>query len=127
MEPKKTPFSVAISLVLHAICWVGVTALLIVAAPRMEKLFADFDADLPILTRWFIQAGRFASNYWYLFFTLVLAALAGDYFILHAAHRRSPAMATAWSLGVTVLLVFVIAAGAISFVLPLTSLIENLD
>jgi type II secretory pathway component PulF len=52
--------------------------------PKFMKIFIDFNATLPLLTKWLIEASFGFVNYWYLFSPLFL--LVGG-FLLHSLMR----------------------------------------
>jgi type II secretory pathway component PulF len=131
MDPKAQETSptrsIVISLVLHAIAGAALAAFLIFVAPRMDKLFADFQTELPVLTNWVLEAGRVCSKFWHGLLVLAIAALVVDYYVLRAAHRHGPTAATIWSFGITILFNLLLLAGVIALFLPLRRVLWSLS
>jgi len=67
------------------IAFVITAVLLIFVVPTFEDLFADFGADLPAFTKFVISLSEFFTEYWWLIFGSIIAAV----FAFKMAHRRS--------------------------------------
>ena len=111
--------------VLHAICGVAVLWLLLKFVPQYEKIFKDFNTQLPTLTLLVIDLSRLFTRLWHALVPgLAMAGLA-PMLLLHRARR--PALMTAW--GVSVLLAEMLLIGVIleATIVPLNNLIMNLS
>src|SRR4051794_22016718 len=73
------PFTITF-VVLHAILWCALVASLLLYVPRAEKLFRDFNTQLPAVTVTVLIVARWVGNYWYtlpFWLAVLLAADAG--------------------------------------------------
>ncbi len=59
--------------------------LLLFVIPQFEKLFQDFGADLPTLTRVIVEMSKWMQNNWYIAFGIIIVAVVGFIF----AYKRS--------------------------------------
>ena len=90
----RSPVTMLILLALHAVCGVAILWLLLKLVPQYEKIFRDFNAELPDLTIMVIRLSAFFGWYWYL---LVPLLAMGDYAILLALHvTRRPRLMMTW-------------------------------
>lgn len=63
-----------------------ITFIMIKIIPSFEKIFKDYNIDLPSITTSFIAISNFAVHYWYLFFLLILAFIFLK-FLSYVFHR----------------------------------------
>ena len=62
--------------------------LLIFVIPSFERLFQNFGADLPTLTRWIVDLSRWFTEWWWMFFMILVGSIVGIVF----TYRRSVKM-----------------------------------
>jgi type IV pilus assembly protein PilC len=67
---------------------VVVSILLIFVIPSFERLFQNFGADLPTLTRWIVDLSRWFTEWWWMFFMILVGSIVGIVF----TYRRSEKM-----------------------------------
>jgi type IV pilus assembly protein PilC len=67
---------------------VVVSILLIFVIPSFERLFQNFGADLPTLTRWIVDLSRWFTEWWWMFFMILIGSIVGILF----AYKRSEKM-----------------------------------
>jgi type IV pilus assembly protein PilC len=67
---------------------VVVSILLIFVIPSFERLFQNFGADLPTLTRWIVDLSKWFTEWWWMFFMILVGSIVGIIF----TYRRSEKM-----------------------------------
>jgi type IV pilus assembly protein PilC len=67
---------------------VVVSILLIFVIPSFERLFQNFGADLPTLTRWIVDLSRWFTEWWWMFFMILIGSIVGIVF----TYKRSEKM-----------------------------------
>ncbi|MFC1680221.1 type II secretion system F family protein [Pseudomonadota bacterium] len=67
---------------------VVIAILLLFVIPAFEKLFQNFGADLPTLTRWIVDLSRWFTEWWFYFFATLIGSIVGIIFL----YRRSEKM-----------------------------------
>lgn len=115
----------AVILALHAVCGGGILWLLLKLVPQYEKIFKDFNAQLPDMTIMVISLSALFARFWYVVAT---GFAAGDIAIILALHRTGHnRLMTAW--GVLVWLAAMLLMGLIvqEIFVPFNDLILNLS
>jgi type II secretory pathway component PulF len=130
--PPREPFSglpFAVTFVaLHALLCGALAVILLTVVARAERLFRDFNMELPGSTIAVLATGRWFANYWYVvppFFLLWLVLAAVLLTVLH--RRRRWVLAALLAL---LLLVLPLLAGAFALIAVqsgMTKLLEGLS
>jgi type II secretory pathway component PulF len=99
--------------------------------PRCEKLFKDFNMDLPPLTRWVLAVSWWVGSYWYVGILLLGLLFAGDARILYLLRTRPGSRRLGlywyWFFAVTLLLLLAGGTVAVAIYLPYEKLAEALS
>jgi type IV pilus assembly protein PilC len=120
---KRSPVTLTVLLVLHAVCGVAMLWLLLKLVPQYEKIFKDFGAKLPDMTLMVIKLSTLFGRFWCI---LVPGLAAGDLAIMLALHRTGHnRLMAAW--GVLVCLAAMLLMGLIlkEVFVPFNDLIAN--
>lgn len=118
----------AIFVALHCLLGLALLTILIGIVPGYQRVFEDFDVELPVIARVVILLSRAAVSYWYLFVVMGAVALVIDYYVLRTFRRGAGRFAQ--SLWGALWLLVPLAVGAFFFVAltaPLTGLTESLQ
>ncbi len=111
---------------LHLSAAIAVLAVLVKFVPRYEKIFMDFGAELPALTKAAIFASRMATGYWF----LAILPLAADAGILLALLRLGPEhrwIANLWAVLVPAGAIAVALVALVALHVPLIQLMRALS
>jgi type II secretory pathway component PulF len=113
---------VLIHAVLAAVLLVGLVGFV----PRFEKMFADFDYELPVMTQWTIYLSRSAVSYWYLLVVAGGLLLAIDFAVLIALGRSGRLLQCLWGLLWIIVPMFIAVWLTLAIWLPLSRLAGDL-
>jgi hypothetical protein len=104
----------------HGLAVLGLLAFLVFGVPRFIRVFADFEAELPISTQVLIQLAGFMRHGGFLLVPVLLAADAAVCWLLHRFATRK--LLAAWTALVLLGVVTVAALSAVSLYLPMSRL-----
>lgn len=93
--------------------------------PRLTAIWADFDVELPVISRWLVQIGQLASNFWYLGLVFLLVDFV-LLLVLSLMPRPMRWLAHLWSVGVLLACVAMLAFLVVAGVIPTINLISEL-
>jgi type II secretory pathway component PulF len=112
---------------LHAALWCALVAYLLFSVPRAEKLFRDFNMQLPALTIFTLAVARWVWNYWYVLLVWVFFGLGIDGAVLAWLYPRRRSLAWVWALLLLLLPLVVWLAILFSIMMPMWKLQDALS
>ena len=118
----------AVTVLLHGICVIALTAGVRFMVPPYKGIFRDFKMRLPWITEAVIRISDWFRIYWYILPFVIVAVLAldgGVVFLLGQAGRRK--LRIAWLVLPIPLAVLLGLLVVVSLVLPLHQLVEALS
>ncbi len=71
----------------HSMLWIVLLGMMLKFVPTFEKIFQDFDADLPVMTVWTIRSSCFSVYYWFLILPIIAVLCAADLIVLCALYH----------------------------------------
>ncbi|MHB1034376.1 MAG: hypothetical protein ACYC35_24235 [Pirellulales bacterium] len=129
MNDARRPLSAgwfAVAFAFHLMAAIMVLTVLVGFVPICERIFMDFGAELPDLTKAVILASRIAAGYWF----LAILPLAADAGILLALLRLGPEhrwIANLWALLVPAGAIAVALVAVVAMHVPLFQLMRSLS
>jgi hypothetical protein len=114
-------------LLAHFLAAVVVIVALVRMVPEFLRLFQEFDADVPAMTRWVVLLSHVVVQYWYLLVPLVLVIDAAILFGLRLLPGKARGLSTAWAVLVLVAAILLLGFIILALALPLQALIVDLS
>ena len=122
--PTRLPW---VTLTIHYMALVVLFLLLVYVVPRCREMLQDFDAEVPLITKWVFVCSGGSVVHWWLVLPLVLAA---DTVVLVILAREQPTRtlpATVWSVSVLTAITLMIVVIVVAVGLPVMALLRNLS
>jgi type II secretory pathway component PulF len=112
----------------HGTLWFACLFLLLFRAPVVTRTFRDYNMRLPAATEYVLDAGRFASLYWYVLVPILVVLMLVDVAVLYRLGRPTwvRVVREVWS-GLSVALPAVLFVWAVlTLNMPAIKLVETL-
>ena len=122
--PKRSPW---VTLAIHYVALIGLFLLLIYVVPRCHRMLQDFDAEVPLITKWVFICSPGSVVQWWLMLPPVLAADTVVLVILARAQPTRTLPATVWSVSVLAAVTLMIVVIVVAVGLPMMELLRNLS
>lgn len=118
-------FDVVFAVVFHGVLWVVVLLVFVMVVPRFEKVFADFDLELPVMTQLAVSISHRLITFWPLTFLGLITCGLFDGFLLGVTQPRTLRVLLSVLLA---LIPIIVAAVVVMFLfLPLMGLVQSLE
>jgi type II secretory pathway component PulF len=105
----------------QSVVWVVLGAGIVRMVDGIEKIFQDFDAQLPIATMLLLSVSHLLARYWYAAFLPLIAWPFANFGVVALLSRRKglSVLTVLWYTATWILFVLVFAYAAIALLLPL--------
>ena len=127
-KPTRTLCPTVLLAAFHGLLWIVLLEMMLKYVPSFVKIFADFDAELPVMTVWVIRSSRFSVCYWFLILPIIAVLCAADLAVLYALYLHPKAVVLRWLWLALMLLVplGLMAWTVLAMYIPLVSLTQQL-
>jgi type II secretory pathway component PulF len=113
----------------HGVLWMVLLGMMLGYVPVFARIFADFDAELPVISIWVWHCSSLSVRYWFLVLPCIAVLCAVDLVVLYALYLRPGLAIGRWLWLALMLLVPLGLMGltVLATFLPLRSLIQSLS
>ncbi|MBN1588587.1 MAG: hypothetical protein JW888_03640 [Pirellulales bacterium] len=128
-QPSRRSLTPALLAALHGALWIVFWGMIFQQVGSFQKIFIDFDVELPVMTAWAITLANCLHGYWYLILPVMAALWVGDLVVVYALYQRPKLAVLKW---LWLIAMFLLPLGAIAWIvvalwIPLISLTQSLS
>ena len=112
----------------HGVLWMAFLWMMLGYVPVFARIFADFDAALPVISMWVLQLSSLSARYLFLMLPCIAALCAVDLVVLYALYLRPDLAVVRW-LWLALMLLLPLGLMGLTVLgtyLPFTSLIQRM-
>ncbi|MBN2291162.1 MAG: hypothetical protein JXM70_01980 [Pirellulales bacterium] len=113
----------------HGLLWIVLLGIMFIFVPSYQKVFTDFEVDLPVMTEWVLMLSSLSVTYGHHILCIIVVLCMVDLIILFSLYQHPQAVVLRWLwLSVMILIPLALMVWTLLVVLlPWISITESLS